>query len=322
MLNVTATEATAPGYVTVWPAGQPRPLASSLNLVQAGQTVANLVTVPLGSDGGVELYTQSGTHLLVDVAAWFPAGVGFTPLTPTRILDTRPGVAVNHTGDKPGPDGVVTLHALGERGVPATGVSAVVLTVTATEATEAGYVTVWPSGLPRPLASNLNLRGPDHTVANQVIVPPGADGSVQLYTQSGAHLLADIAGYFTAGSGFTPLAPARVLDTRQPGAINHTGAKPGVDSETTFGVAGLGGVPPTGATAAILNVTATETGAAGYLAIWPSGSARQTASIINATDAGETVANMAIVPIGADGKVVLFSQSGAHLVVDVAGWVS
>ena len=87
-------------------------------------------------------------------------------------------------------------------------------------------------------------------------------------------------------------------------------------------MAGLGGVPPTGATAAILNVTATETGAAGYLAIWPSGSARQTASIINATDAGETVANMAIVPIGADGKVVLFSQSGAHLVVDVAGWVS
>ena len=41
-----------------------------------------------------------------------------------------------------------------------------------------------------------------------------------------SHLLADVAGYFTAGGGFTPLSPDRILDTRAPG-IGYTGAKPG-----------------------------------------------------------------------------------------------
>jgi len=69
-MNVTATEATQPGFVTVWPSGA-RPLASSLNLSERGQTIGNHVTIAAGADGGVRLFTQSGTHLVVDITGWY-----------------------------------------------------------------------------------------------------------------------------------------------------------------------------------------------------------------------------------------------------------
>jgi hypothetical protein len=66
VLNVTGTEATAPGFVTVWPCGQPRPTASSLNL-DAGATTPNLAFVKVGNGGSVCLYSQSGTHVVADL---------------------------------------------------------------------------------------------------------------------------------------------------------------------------------------------------------------------------------------------------------------
>jgi hypothetical protein len=72
VLNVTATEVDGPGYVTVWPCGFERPTASNLN-VSAGVTVPNLVIAKVGVGGKVCLYSLSGTHLLADLNAWFPA---------------------------------------------------------------------------------------------------------------------------------------------------------------------------------------------------------------------------------------------------------
>jgi hypothetical protein len=69
-MNVTATEAAAPGYVTVWPEST-RPTASSLNATAAGQTIANHVITSTGADGGARFYTQSGTHLVVDISDWY-----------------------------------------------------------------------------------------------------------------------------------------------------------------------------------------------------------------------------------------------------------
>jgi len=81
--------------------------------------------------------------------------------------------------------------------VPATGVTAVALTVTVTQASAAGFITVYGSGGKRPLASNLNFL-PGQNVPNLVIVPVGADGKVALYNGSpgSVHLVADVAGYF------------------------------------------------------------------------------------------------------------------------------
>jgi hypothetical protein len=108
------------------------------------------------------------------------------------------------------------------RQVPADA-SAVALNVTMTQAQAGGYATVWPCGTPRPEASNVNF-GPGTTVANGVIAPIGANGSVCVYTSANAHLIVDVAGWFTGGaaSAFEGNVPKRLVDTRNgtgPGAI-------------------------------------------------------------------------------------------------------
>jgi len=197
VLNVTGTEATGAGYVTVWPCGAEQPLASSLNLVP-GTTSPNAVITRLGTDGTVCLYTQSGAHLLADVSGFFRVGASLTTVGPQRVLDTRPGSQVGFSGDKPGPGQTVVLQitGVGAESVPESAATAV-LNVTGTDATREGFVTVWPCGEERPLASSLNLV-PGATSPNAVITKLGTDGAVCLYTQSGAHLLADLTGYTVA----------------------------------------------------------------------------------------------------------------------------
>ena len=77
VLNVTAVTPAAAGFVTVYPTGASRPLASNLNFV-GGQVVANFVIAKLGTGGKVSLYNSPGSgpvHLVADVAGWFPDGV-------------------------------------------------------------------------------------------------------------------------------------------------------------------------------------------------------------------------------------------------------
>ena len=73
IINVTATQAVAAGFVTAYPSDLSRPNASNLNLDHAGQTIPNLVIVPAGPDGLVRLYTQAGTHLVVDQLGVIPS---------------------------------------------------------------------------------------------------------------------------------------------------------------------------------------------------------------------------------------------------------
>ena len=61
---------TAAGFVSLWPGETPRPLTSMLNLSSGGQTAASAAVVEVGADGTVNLYSQSGAHLVVDVTGW------------------------------------------------------------------------------------------------------------------------------------------------------------------------------------------------------------------------------------------------------------
>jgi hypothetical protein len=74
VINVTAAEATAAGYVTVWPSDATRPTASSLNVTSAAQNIANLVSVTVSATGTVSLFTQGGTHLVGDLAGYYANG--------------------------------------------------------------------------------------------------------------------------------------------------------------------------------------------------------------------------------------------------------
>ncbi len=327
VMNVTATESAAAGFITAFPAAYVRPLASNLNIETPGQTIPNLVTVPIGAGGRVSLYSQSGGHLLADVAGYYvpanSAAAGrYQPLTPARILDTRDG-----TGGVNGivPDnGTISVAVAGQGGVPATGASAVVLNVTVTGSTRAGYVTVWPSGSPLPTASNLNVVRAGQTIPNQVIVPIGADGRINLFTQGSAHLLADVAGYYTAASAptssqglFVPISPTRLLDTR-----DGTGAPAAwIPPAGTVGlqITGRAGVPA-GARGAVLNVTATETLFPGFVTVWPAGAGMPVASNLNVERFLQTIPNHTTATMSTGGAVSIFTQGGANLIADVSGY--
>ena len=195
-LNVTATEPTHPSYLTVWPTGEDRPLASSVNMAPR-QTVPNLVLAKLGDGGRVSIYNHSGaSHVVVDVLGCFGDGVAsrFVPLSPARVLDTRDGTGAprQRLGR-----GAMSVRLAGRGGVPSSGASAVLVNVTAVTPSEGTYVTVFPSGLERPLASNLNAVA-GQVVPNMVIARLGADGAASIYNNSGdVDLVADVVGYFT-----------------------------------------------------------------------------------------------------------------------------
>jgi hypothetical protein len=341
VLNVTATDATQASYLTVWPTGAARPVASNVNFV-AGQTVPNLVEVGLGSAGQVSIYNPLGSvDAVVDVEGYvqdtfIPPRFGtpglYNALSPARITDTRPGSGYPNAGHTLGPGGTLNVQVMGVGGVPNdpvfNPVGAVVLNVTVTAPTRASYLTVWPAGTARPVASNLDFVA-GQTVANRVIVPVGSSGQVSIYNHAGsADVVVDVAGWFTgvsespggAGAGFYSLAPARITDTRPGSGLPNAGYTLGPGAILAVQVAGVGGVPPGGALAAVLNVTATSTTKASNLTVWPNGAARPSTSDLNWV-AGRTVPNLVIAPLGASGQILLYNNAGSvNVVVDVLGY--
>jgi hypothetical protein len=341
-LNVTATEATLPGYVQVFPTGRATPGSSSnLNTSAAGQTIANSVIVPLGDGGAVSLFTQTGAHLLVDVAGYFlsttsdVAAGRYKAIAPTRVLDTRPGAPIGYTGAKPGAKATVTATVAGRPGLPAVAdVSAVVLNVTATEATGPGFVQVAASGDLAPGASSsLNVERANETIPNMVIVPVSTSGKVDLYTQSGTHLLVDVLGWFSnstvpAGNDglFVPMTPERVLDTRPGSAVNFSASnrlgvdqnKPSAKETVSIHFDGL----PLDAGAVVLNLTATDATAPGFVQTAAKDSLVPGASSnLNLEKAGQTIPNGAIVPTDdIDYGIDIYTQNGTHLITDIAGF--
>ncbi len=195
----------------------------------------------------------------------------YHPLSPSRILDTRSGngAAWRKVNDYE----TVSLQVTGRGGVPANGISAVVLNVTVTEADQAGHVTVYPTGVAKPTASSLNYtRG--WTGANSVTVKVGADGKVNLAITGGKlHLIADVVGFYaqnndakngyygTSGRVFTH-EPVRLFDSRE-----DWGDKL-YSQEWVKLTAGYSAATAPHVKAFIVNVTATEPSGAGHLRTW------------------------------------------------------
>ena len=324
VLTVTATQPVAAGFVTVFPCGSPRPRASNVNFV-SGATVANSVVSGVGTDGRVCLFTMVDTDLVVDVNGYFPASSLFASLVPPRLLESRagPGMATSDglfagLGVRRG--GSVTELVVAGRGGIAADASAVVLTVTATQPVGAGFVTVFPCGSLRPLASNVNFVS-GATVANMVVSGVGTGGRVCLFTMVDTDLVVDVNGYFPAVSSFASLVPARLLESRAgPGMATVDGFFSGLGvraggSVTELNVAGRGGVAAD-ASAVVLTVTVTKTVAAGFVTVFPCGSPRPFTSNVNFVS-GATVANSVVSGVGTGGRVCLFTMVDTDLVVDV-----
>lgn len=142
---------------------------------------------------------------------------------------------------------------------------------------------------------------------------------MSIFTQSGTHLVADVNGYYAAptssGGRFTPLAPARLLDSRRTSKLVAGGT---VDVQVT----GAGGVPSSGVSSVVVNITITEPDGPGFVTGYASGAEQPTTSSVNNDRAGQTIGNLAILPLGSGGKLTLYTYAATNVIVDVAGWFS
>ncbi|CAA9296611.1 MAG: hypothetical protein AVDCRST_MAG48-996 [uncultured Friedmanniella sp.] len=315
-VNITAVAPTASGFLTAYPSGVARPTASNLNF-PVGRTTANNALLTVGDGGRVTLYSNASTDVVVDLVGWYPSAAGYVALSPSRVLDTRTG---NGAPAAPvGAGGTVDVQVTGRAGVPATGVAAVVLNVTATQEAANGYVTVHPTGVTRTNATTLDYRK-GQSQANTTVIKLGTGGKVSLYSSAGTHLVADIAGWLPTGADLTAVNPTRILDTRT-GLGAPAVAKVAAGGRVDLQVTGRGGVPATGVKAAVLNVTVISPAVSGYATAYPTGTNRPLASTLN-YGVGQTIANGAIVKLGTDGKVSLYSSGETHLLVSVVGYVA
>jgi alpha-tubulin suppressor-like RCC1 family protein len=307
VLNVTAVTPTAHTYVTVFPSGTTRPLASSLNL-PPGDTRANQVTVMLGANRRVSLYNNAGaTHLVADLAGHYDTGAGarFTALPANRVFDTgRP----NGPALGPGTTREVDLSLY----IPLSA-TAVTFNLTASGATAGTFVTAWPAGQAQPTASNVNLPAGE-TRPNLVTVAVGANRKVSLYNNSGqVHVIVDLTGFYTPdyGASFVPQAPSRVLDTRD-------GAGTPIGHGAVLRLPLADEVPPT-TTGVAMNVTGVDPTQSTYVAALAPPGSTPILSTLNLS-AGQTAANAAVVALSGEPTVLFHNSVGTvHVVADLVG---
>jgi hypothetical protein len=321
-INVTAVTPGGSGFITVWPCGVARPLASNLNYV-AGDVVPNGVLAPIGSNGKVCLYSLVDTDLVVDVAGWFE-GDAFVGATPLRLRDTRETSRVTSTQELVlQVANIDASTADGSASKVPVDVGAVALNVTVVSPDSAGFVTVYPCGT-RPLASNVNYTV-GQIVPNGVIAPVSADGKVCIYSLAPTDIIVDLAGWFP-GDAFTATTPQRLVDTRdgtggQQGKLTPTGQLNVPVHGETLSVSGNSAQVPLSATAAALNVTIVNPERAGFATVWPCSAARPLASNLNFVS-GQVVANNVIAPIGDQGSVCFYTNVPSDIIVDIAGYFS
>jgi YVTN family beta-propeller protein len=319
-MNVSVVPQGRLSYLTVWPTGLPRPLASTLNSLD-GRIKANAAIIPAGTNGEISVYATQTTNVIVDVNGYFAPVSGstlaFYPLAPCRVADTRydtypPGL------------GPPYLTAGDERAFPIlnattcnipSDAAAYSLNFSVVPHGWLFYLTVWPTGQPRPTVSTLN-DVPGQIIANAAIVTAGASGNVSVYPTDDTDVVIDINGYFApAGPGGLSLygvQPCRVIDTRTAGGAFNGNLSPPVDVvDAACAASSL-------AQAYVFNASVVPGGALGYLTLWPDGTDQPLVSTLNALDASIS-SNMAIVP-STNGKVDAYASGLTQLILDISSY--
>ncbi len=331
--NLTVTQQTAAGYVSLTPAPNPTPASSTLNFPLA-DTRANNVTIALAPDGSLSAVYKAAagkhTALLLDVTGYFEAGSGqgYTPITPLRVLDTRFGTGL--TG-KFMANIARPFVVAGVGAIPADA-TAVTANLTVANQTKGGYVSVTPTADNNPATSTLNFPLND-TRANGLTIPLNLiDGSISAVYKAAdgasADLILDVTGYYAVADGdellFHPLNPGRRIDTLLPlgiaglgnGLTGAQGTTPrSVDIADHYGV-------PDAAQAITGNLTITGQTAGGYVSVTDVSDSAPTTSTIN-FPLGDIRANGITSTLGAtDLWFVYKPAAGKHvqLILDITGY--
>lgn len=307
-LTVTTDLGAQPGYITAYPCGSSRPLASLLN-PRSDEARSNQLLVRLDATREVCLYSKDATDVIVDLTGWLTqTGALFHQQQPARVLDTRFGPRPDGGSGKPAPDSVVQIPLAGTGGIPA-GAVGVAANITVTDTEGDGFVTAFPCGDSLPPSSTGNYPN-GGTRASFGFIGLGS-GALCVYTLRAANLVVDITGWFGPGAGGQPVLPAtprRLLDTRfDPGGL----LLPGEARVVRLGM-------PAGASTAMLNVTATGGWLPGWIQVGPCASWSGTSTVNFNT--GMDIANLASVLITGtdDDSVCVRANVPTHVIVDVA----
>ncbi|MET7394487.1 hypothetical protein ABZS66_13445 [Dactylosporangium sp. NPDC005572] len=329
VLNMTVVNPTSASYLTVFPSGVARPLASNLNF-PANWVGANAVTVPVGTNGQVDIYNPAGNvHVVADVMGYYHGnGVAqpgatagaFWTTEPERVLDTREGPY--------GPLSRFSYHQ-----VPVTygadvdpHITALAVNITAVDPTQSGYLVAWSgaNALP-PNASTLNFTA-HSVVPNFAIVPTkwcdtcgGFPMIAVANASSGStHVVVDVFGFYDDGQldgglRFHPMTPTRITDTREGlGASTFTG-------KGTATITAPAPVAGANTAALVANVTGVNPSNSTYFSLWADGYEQPTVSNLNLTP-HEIRSNAAVIPVGSGNKFAAFNAAWTvDMVIDVAG---
>ncbi len=335
VMNVTAVTPSGSGYLSVYP-GPSKPSTSSINFTK-GVNLANLVTVPVGTDGKVRVSNgnSSTVHVLGDVVGYYRTSAAtamaygsFRQTQLQRIADTRSEfgpLAAGYYFD-------MYLDYNGEGAREANShLTAALVNLTTTTQSGSGYLTAWSGSGTRPTTSSINfVRG--RSQANMAVVPLRQEydsetgrtyPTFRIDNPSGAksNVIIDIVGLYddnTALEGWTAqrfhpvTAPVRIVDSRSglgmsplaAGQSRTVSAPASVAGEQTYGL--------------VANLTAVAPTASTYLTAWDNGT-RPNVSNLN-TIGNVTMANMAMVPLAWGNSFMVNNAAGStHLLVDVAG---
>jgi surface antigen len=240
--------------------------------------------------------------------AWQVAG-------PVRLLDTLTGngapkarVAARST---------LTFQVTGRAGLPTSGVDKVLLNINATPPSSDGYLTVYPSGTTQPTARAASIRAARPNTTS-VMTRVGSDGKVRIYTSAATDLSADVVGWSATGGNVAGGAAVRVLDTRS--GLAAPAGKLAAGGILSFTVTGRAGVPTSGATAVLLDVSSADATAGGWLTTYASGATRPAAPQVR-YEAARAGTGLVWARIGSGGAVSIHSSAQTHVMVDVVGWL-
>jgi hypothetical protein len=242
----------------------------------------------------------------------------FVALPAARLLHTT-APKRGYAGPKPAAGSTVHLQVagVGPADVP-TDAHAVLLDVTASNATHNGSVWVYACGTTRPKNAALHIAtgiGSTDVVLSRL----GTTGTVCLRTSRSANLTADIVGWYPATTSLQTVTPQRLLSTKAP-RLGYHGHKPGNGKVVHLKVAGVGHADvPSTASAALLNVTVSGARHPDAVSVYECGAPRPKDAVLRAGK-GADAAGLTVSRLSATGKVCLRTSRSADLTADLVGW--
>ena len=339
LVNLTGVDALSGGYFVAESCATDPPAGRewSNGNISPGRAVAATAIVQLDSQGRFCLYNSSAMHSIVDVQGFFaPAGLAssgalYTPITPTRVIDSRqlPFCTPEGTCTAVGPIPANTeIASIASAPVDAI---ATIANITVVNPANPGFLTAdLCSAIEAGFQSHSNanfLTG--DVVANLTLSPSlsGDDGEqFCTYTQQTAlHELIDVQGFFApaaqGGLGYNSLPPSRIVDTRLCWTDTATHVERCGQPSAAGEIVHLRVATP-GVRAVVINVTATDASAGGYVSVGPcsaiDGQGIPPFSNVNYV-IGRAIANAAIVPVDSDGSFCAYVSSRTNLIIDLLG---